>query len=80
MGFASTSAVVLGEWVGNFSLGGNIFRKVKFIVVSHEMKPIVGMPTLRDFGVVVDCRQKCLVHSFSDQKLVDYQVINVRLN
>ena len=80
IGFASTSASILGEWVRNFSLGGNIYRRVNFIVVAHEMKPIVGMPTLKDFGVVVNCRDKCLEHAFSNQKIADCQLVDMYLN
>ena len=79
-GFAGTSASVLGEWVGNFSLGGNMYRRVRFIVVAHDMKPIVGMPTLQDFGVVINCQKKCLEHAFSRTKIAECQVVNLHLN
>ena len=69
-GFNNTDAKVVGEWNGRFNFGPN-FTQVytKFIIVEHDMAPIIGMPTLREFDYSINCGEQALECNKTHQKL-----------
>ena len=76
-GFNGAPGQILGTVTGNLKLGPNKEpREASFMVSSEITTPIIGFPTLREFGLSINCQKHEIVNEQTGESVFCSVVID----